>query len=77
MAASNRVKRNISFALTVLGCIIIIARIIDPIMSHMITGWNLFEILGATVITYCMFNNFNIYRKRVNDSIMFGRRQHR
>lgn len=67
MAVSNRIKRNIFFALTIVGCFIILARIINPIMSHTITGWNWFEIFGAIVITYCVFDKFNMYRKRVKD----------
>lgn len=74
MAVSNRIKRNISFALTIVGCFIILACIIEPIMSQAITDWNWFEIFGALVITYCAFDNFNIYRKRVKDGIMFGSR---
>lgn len=74
MAISNRIKRNISFALTLVGCSIILARIIDPIMNQDITGWNWFEIFGAIVITYCAFDNFNIYRKRVKAGIKFGSR---
>ena len=74
MAVSNRIKRNISFALTIVGGFIILARIIEPIMSQAITDWNWFEIFGALVITYCAFDNLNIYRKRVKDGIMFGSR---
>lgn len=74
MAVSNRIKRNISFALTIVGCSIILARIIDPIMNQSITGRDWFEIFGAIVITWCSFYNFNIYRKRVKDGIMFGSR---
>lgn len=74
MAISNRVKRNISLTLTVMGCGIILARIIDPIMSHAITGKNWFEIFGAIVITFCAFNSYCTYRKRVKDGILFGRR---
>ncbi len=74
MKVSNRVKRNISFVLTIIGCAIIVARIVEPIMSKSITGQNWFEIIGAIVITYCAFDNFNIYRKRVRDGIIFGSR---
>lgn len=74
MAVSNRIKRNISFALTIVGCSIILARIIDPIMNQSITGRDWFEIFGAIVITWCAFDNFNIYRKRAKDGIMFGSR---
>ena len=74
MAVSNRIKRNISFALTIVGCFIILARIIETIMNQTITGWIWFEIFGALVITYCAFDNFNIYRIRVKDGIMFGSR---
>lgn len=74
MAVSNRIKRNISLALTIMGCGIIIARLIDPVMSRSITGKNLFEIFGATVITYCAFINFRNYRKRVKEGLMFGKK---
>lgn len=70
MAVSNRIKRNISFALTIVGCLIIIARIIDPIMNHAITGKDWLKILGAIAITYCAYDNFKIYHKRVKDGII-------
>lgn len=73
MAVSNRTKRNISLVLTVLGAGSILARIIDPIMNRTLTGWNVFEIFSAIVITCCAFNLFNIYRKRVSEGIMFGK----
>lgn len=74
MTVSNRIKRNISFVLTIIGCSIILARIIGPIMNQSISGRNWFEIFGAIVITWCAFSNFSIYRKRVKDGIIFGSR---
>ncbi len=50
MAVNNRIKRNISFALTIVGCFIILARIIEPIMSQAITDWNWFEIFDAAYL---------------------------
>lgn len=72
MAISNRVKRNISLTLTIMGCFIVLVRIIDPILSRTITGKNCFEIFGAIVITWCAFDNFKIYHRRVRNGILFG-----
>lgn len=36
MAVSNRIKRNISFLLTLLGCVIIISWIVTPILARSI-----------------------------------------
>lgn len=72
MAISNRVKRNISFCLTLLGCVIVLARVIGPVMAGCIDvrGW--FDIFGACVITYLAFDNFRIYSRRVKKNIRSG-----
>ncbi len=73
MAVSNRIKRNIHFGLTILGCVILVVRILDPIIERgSIDGNGWFEIFGACVITYLAYDNFKIYRKRVRNGIMFG-----
>lgn len=74
MAVSNRVKRNIWLTFTVMGCLIVVSRILDPVMSGAIAGHDWFDIFGAVVITLCAFVNFKIYRNMVKDGIMFGRR---
>ena len=72
MVMSNRVKRNISVPLTLLGCIIISARVIDPIMSGSIDGRGWFDIFGAVVITCLAYDNFKMYRDRVRNGIKSG-----
>ena len=72
MKISNRVKRNISCALTILGCVIIVAQTVTPIMNKAMTRQDWLNIIGALVITYCAFDNFKIYRKRVREGIIFG-----
>lgn len=72
MAISNRVKRNISFCLTILGCIIIIARVAGPVLRGHIDARGWFDIFGACVITYLAFDNFRIYSRRVKKNIRSG-----
>lgn len=72
MAISNRVKRNISFCLTILGCVIIIARVLGPILTGHIDARGCFDIFGACVITYLAFDNFRIYSRRVKKNIRSG-----
>lgn len=72
MAVSNRVKRNIYFVLTLLGCSIIVARIADPIMEGDIDSKGWFDIIGACILTFFAYDSFSIYKKRVRKGIKFG-----
>ena len=68
---SNRVKRNISGTLLVVGILCVIAH-----------GWNLatnptsvyawFETGGMALLTYLCFDNLCIYYRRVKKGILFG-----
>lgn len=73
MRISNRVRRNISFVLVIVGVVCIAARawkvIIAPGCGH---AW--FELFGILVITYICFDNFQIYRHRIKNGILYGSR---
>ena len=72
MKVSNRVKRNLSFALTVIGCMCIAGRAWDVAMepsSKM--AW--FNLVGIIIITGACVDNFLIYRRRIKRGILFGR----
>ena len=73
MAVSNRIKRNISFLLTLLGCVIIISWIVTPILARSIDAKGWFEIFGACVITYNTYSSFATYNKRVKAGIEYGK----
>lgn len=71
MKISNRVKRNISFTLTIVGVACIASRARDVAMSPS-SGMAWFEFCGMMVITWCCYDNFRIYRRRVRKGILFG-----
>lgn len=72
MKISNRVKRNISFTLFVVGLFCMGARSVDVLQNPTsIMAW--FEFAGITFLTWCIcFDNFLIYRRRVKHGILFG-----
>ena len=66
MKVSDRTKCNISFVLTLLGVAIIVARVTDAIMSAgPVSGKQWLDIAGALVITWCAFDSWTVYRRRV------------
>ena len=68
---SNRVKRNISATLMVLGISCIIGRGLGVMMTpKSVHAW--FELCGILLLTYLCFDKFMIYRRRVKRGIMFG-----
>ncbi|MDE5555511.1 MAG: hypothetical protein K2J10_10060, partial [Muribaculaceae bacterium] len=73
MKLSNRVKRNISFTLMLIGVSIIIARgwvvALEPSSGK--AWFNLFSIF---VLTYICFDRFRELQKRVKKGILFGSR---
>lgn len=75
MRISNRVKRNISFTLFVVGLLCMAARSIDVFQNPASTmAW--FEFAGITFLTWCIcFDHFLVYRRRVKNGILFGSRQ--
>lgn len=72
MAISNKAKRNIALGLVILGCAIIIARIVDPIMSGSIDGWGWLDIISSCVVTLAAYSLFRRYNDRVKRGIRFG-----
>lgn len=68
---SNRVKRNISATLLVVGVIGIIARIWGVITEPK-SGMAWFELGGMILLTYLCLDNFMIYRHRIKNGIKFG-----
>ena len=68
MRISNRVKRNISLILAILGCFIILARAWNLAMGDG-TWW---EVVSAGVITFCAFIGYIDYRKKVVEGKLFG-----
>ena len=71
MQISNRVKRNISLSLTILGIIIIISRIWDVVITPS-SGRAWFDLFSIVILTYICFDNFTIYQRRVKKGIKFG-----
>ena len=65
MRISSKVKRNISLTLAIVGCFCIVARIIDVAMA-LSSGRAWFELFGSIVVTYICFDNYLIYRRRVD-----------
>ena len=71
MQVSNRVKRNISFTLLVVGLLCVAARIWDVAIATS-SGRAWFNLFSIVVLTYICFDNFLIYRRRVKKGIKFG-----
>ncbi len=72
MKISNRVKRNISFTLFVVGLFCMAARSVNVLQTPAsIMAWS--EFAGITFLTWCIcFDKFLIYRRRVKNGILFG-----
>lgn len=72
MKISNRVKRNISFTLFIVGLFCMAARSVNVVQNpHFFMTW--FELTGITFLTWCIcFDNFLIYRRKVKNGILFG-----
>ncbi len=68
MITSYRVKRNISFALVIVGLACIAARAWEVAMEPR-SGKAWFELCGIILITYLCFDNFQIYRRKTNKPI--------
>lgn len=70
MQISNRVKRNISLTLTVVGVICNISRVWDVAIAPLsVHAW--FDLLGILLLTYICFDNYKIYQRRVKKGIKF------
>ncbi len=68
---SNRVKRNISGTLMVLAIILAVVRGWN-VMVEPTSGKAWFELFAMLLAVYICFDNFSIYRRRVNAGIKFG-----
>lgn len=71
MKISNRVKRNISLALLVVGVLCILARSWEVLMAPS-SGRAWFELFGIVVITFLCVDNYLIYSRKVKRGIKFG-----
>lgn len=70
---SNRVKRNISATLLVVGLLCIVGRAWAVAMAPK-SGIAWLELCGVMLLTYLCFDNFLIYRRRLKNGIKFGDR---
>lgn len=70
MKVSNRVKRNLSFSLFIVGIFCIIARAWEVVLTPS-SGKAWFELCGIILLTYICFDNFRILQKRVKAGILF------
>lgn len=71
MMISNRVKRNISGTLFVVGLSIMGIRA-SNVVANPSSGMAWFEFIGITILTWICYDSFSIYRKRVKNGILFG-----
>ena len=63
---SNRVKRNISATLLVVGILCVVARAWNLAMTPK-SGYAWFETGGMALLTYICLDNYLIYRRRVRN----------
>ena len=68
MQISNRVKRNISLTLSIVGLVGIASRILDVTLAPS-SGRAWFDLFSIIVLTYLCFDNYLIYRRRVKKDI--------
>lgn len=71
MRISNKIKRNISFTLLIVGCLCIISDAFD-VACNPSSGKAWFELVGITILTYFCFDDFLIYRGKLKNGILFG-----
>ena len=73
MKVSNRVKRNISLVLLVIGLACTVARIWYVVMDPS-SGKAWFNLFGIIVLTYICFDRVRELQKRIRKGIVFGSR---
>lgn len=71
MRISNKVRRNISFSLLVLGVSIIIARTLQ-VVENPSSGSAWFKLFGIIVLTFICFERFRQLKQLVEKGILFG-----
>ena len=67
MRISNRVKRNISLTLSIVGFVCIASQIWDVALAPS-SGRAWFDLFSKVLLTYLCFDNYLIYRRRVKTS---------
>lgn len=71
MRISNRVKRNISLTLVIVGVSCIIGSICKVVMAPS-SGSAWFDLSGMLLLTYLSFDNYLEWNRRVKKGILFG-----
>lgn len=71
MRISNKVRRNISFTLFLLGISIIIARTLQ-VVENPSSGSAWFKLCGIIVLTFICFERFRELKQLVDKGILFG-----
>ncbi len=71
MRISNRVRRNISFGLLMVGVACVIARAWD-VAREPSSGHAWFELCGIIIITYICLGRFRVLQHRVRRGITYG-----
>lgn len=71
MQISNRVKRNTSLTLSIVGLVCIVSRVWDVTIAPS-SGKAWFDLFGILLLTYLCFDNYIIYRRRVKQGINYG-----
>lgn len=68
MRVSNRLRRNISFMLLVVGIVCIVARAWNVVINpHSGRAW--FEFIAIVILTYLCFDRFRELRRRVSEDV--------
>lgn len=71
MKVSNRVKRNVSLTLCIVGLLCTAVRA-EQVAQDMTSAMAWFKLLGIILLTGLCYDNFRIYRRRVRKGILFG-----
>jgi len=66
MQIGNRVKRNLSLTLSIVGLLCIASRIWD-VVSDPSSGRAWFDLFGIIILTYLSLDNYMTYRSRVRN----------
>lgn len=69
MKISNRIKRNISFVLLVVGVACTAARIWNVVMTPD-SGWAWFELCAIVLPTFLCFDSYRTYRRRIKNGVL-------